>query len=302
MARAIVGKRPETSLQTRLIVNADDLGICPRVNDGIFLAHRRGIVTAASLMAVGRAFGHAVARCHQTPTLDIGVHLTLVAGTPLCGDDVPSLIDTAGRFPEGIGAFLARFVTGHVRLSEIRREWTAQIERILDHGLRVTHLDSHQHLHVLPGLCDIAIELADRYDIAFIRQPFEPIHMDRPVTPHAVSRMIGVFTLRAFHGWADFFQKTQHHRKPLCFIGFQDGGRLDSKRLTRILARLVPAGIYELMCHPGKKPDSRQIRRWGYHHEAELSALMDPAIRSRIAESDIALCGFSDVTALLSAG
>ena len=66
----------------RLIVNADDFGISERINEGIVLAHRLGIVTGTSLMAVGRAFEQAVKWCRAFPSLDVGVHLTLVAESP----------------------------------------------------------------------------------------------------------------------------------------------------------------------------------------------------------------------------
>jgi predicted glycoside hydrolase/deacetylase ChbG (UPF0249 family) len=94
----------------RLVVNADDFGISARINEGILLAHRAGIVTATSLMAVGRAFEQAVQCCRAVPALDVGVHLTLVAERPLlpCRS---SLTGDDGRFPASAAAFLRRWLT-----------------------------------------------------------------------------------------------------------------------------------------------------------------------------------------------
>ncbi len=150
----------------RLVVSADDFGISPRINEGIVRAHREGIVTSTSLMAVGRAFEHAVQCCRDTPTLDIGVHLTLIAEQPLLTSR-SSLTGNDGRFPESAGAFLRRWLTGSIRQADVQAEWSAQIERILAQGIRVTHLDSHQHVHCLPGLADLSQCLAKRYQHPF---------------------------------------------------------------------------------------------------------------------------------------
>ena len=282
------------SIPPRLIVNADDFGICPRVNEGIVLAHRTGILTAASLMAGGEAFGHAVSLCRNIPSLDIGIHLTLVGGRPLL-PDVPSLVDGADRFPIGIGPFLARFLKGGVLLPDVRREWSAQIERILANGLKPSHLDSHQHLHTLPRISDIALELAERYHIPVIRQPFEAVRLERPLTAHGVSRIAGSCLLRVFRICARACGGRTHGGKTIHFMGFFDGGRLDVNRLAALLKRLKPGGTYELMCHPGKAPRSPEIRAWWYRHEEELKALTAPSIRTLIAAQGIELCNFKEI-------
>src|ERR1700693_2292290 len=64
----------------QLIVNADDFGFTPDVNEGIVESHRRGILTATTLMANGAAFDDAVRLSRETPTLDIGCHLVLIGG------------------------------------------------------------------------------------------------------------------------------------------------------------------------------------------------------------------------------
>jgi hypothetical protein len=84
-------------------------------------------------------------------------------------------------------------------------------------------------------------------------------------------------------------------RRSLRFLGFQDGGRLDQLRLRRLLDRLRPGGVYELMCHPGFTPDEPDVKRWRYCHEKELQALTSPSIRSEIAARGIQLCNFKDL-------
>ena len=281
----------------RLIVNADDFGISTRINEGIIAAHRTGIVTSTSLMAVGSAFEQAVLSCSSVPTLDVGVHLTLVAEQPLL-PGTSSVAGDDGRFPDSAGAFLRRWLTGSIQLEDVQAEWSAQIERVLDHGIRVTHLDSHQHVHILPGLADLSLRLAAHYDIPFVRVPVENLQWDRWPGLHGINRMIGTTAL-----WTSWMlarltgtRITQH--QPPRFLGFQDGGRLDDRRLQRMLRALRPGQVYELMCHPGLRPDEPEVQRWDYHHEIELRTLTSPSIHSDITAEGIQLCSFAELANL----
>jgi predicted glycoside hydrolase/deacetylase ChbG (UPF0249 family) len=282
---------------TRLVVNADDFGISERINAGILQAHREGIVTATSLMAVGRAFEHAVHLSRTVPALDVGVHLALVAEAPLlrCNS---SLIGNNGRFPDSAGALAWRWLTGGIRKADVRAEWSAQIERILEHGIRVTHLDSHQHVHVLPGLYGLVLDLAARYDIAFVRVPVENLRTDGPPNLHGMARATGSTILRVLWMIGRRTGAGPAKRRSLRFLGFQDGGRLDQVRLRCLLDRLRPGGVYELMCHPGFTPDEPDVQSWAYRHEVELRALTSPSIRSEIAARGIRLCNFKDLMTL----
>jgi chitin disaccharide deacetylase len=279
----------------RLVVNADDFGISAPINEGIVLAHRAGIVTAASLMAVGRAFEQAVQSCRAVPALDVGVHLTLVAERPLLACR-SSLAGDDGRFPESAGAFLRLWLKGSIRRIDVQAEWSAQIERVLDHGIRVTHLDSHQHVHILPGLADLGLNLAARYNIPFVRVPVEDLRGSRWPSLHGMNRMFGAAALRASWALARLTGAKASTYRPLRFLGFQDGGRLDDLRLRRLLCSLRPGRAYELMCHPGLTPDDPDVKRWHYGHAKELQTLTNPSIRSEIAARGIQLCNFKDLT------
>lgn len=279
----------------RLIVNADDFGISKAVNTGIVKAHCNGIVTTASLMAVGRAFDHAVALCRAFPTLDVGVHLTLVAEKPLLKQN-SSLAGKDGYFPPDIPKLLKLLLNRRIQLPEIQAEWSAQIERILSCGIRVTHLDSHQHLHVLPGIAGLTSDLARRYHIPFVRIPMEDRWVARPITSHGLVRMAGAMALRAGCRIARLNQRRVSGFQSPRFLGFHEGGRLNPESLERILRALKPGRVYELMCHPGLPPEEPYIRRWNYGHRIELDALAGPSVQSLIIARNIRLCSFADLS------
>jgi predicted glycoside hydrolase/deacetylase ChbG (UPF0249 family) len=280
----------------RLIVNADDLGVSEAVNAGILRAHRGGIVTAASIMACGGAFDHAARLAAQHPELDIGVHLTLVAARPLLKRE-SSLTAAPGRFQPSAGAFFRRWAAGGIRREEAAAELAAQIERVRDAGLSPTHLDSHQHLHALPGLLGVVRDLARRHRIPFVRAPLERPVFDRPLGGRGLKRLAGALGLALSWKAAAIVDGGWDGCAAPLFVGFREGGRLTAERLRAVIGRLRPGRVYELMCHPGLEPPEPEIRRWGYRHVEELAALTSPAVRGELDRRGVRLCRFADLAA-----
>ncbi len=281
------------STPVRLIVHADDLGLTVPVNQGILEAHIRGLVTSTSLMPTGRAFGDAVVRTRETPTLDVGVHLTLVAEEPVARRNT-SLTAGTGRFPKGFAEFALMYMRGAFRLADIRAELTAQIDKVLDHGVPISHIDSHQHVHVLPGIREITMELAERYGVRFVRDPCEApaLYMFRDF--RSVQRIGGVLFLWSFRRFATRSVRGNGLKSPL-FLGFVHGGRLDADGLADILAATRPGGVYELMCHPGYSPPEPEYQAWNYRHEGEMRLLAAPELRKRLEAGGVMLCSFRDL-------
>ncbi|HEY6051995.1 MAG TPA: ChbG/HpnK family deacetylase, partial [Thermoanaerobaculia bacterium] len=122
-----------------LIVNADDYGLTPGVSAGILKAHRDGIVTSTSVLAVAPAFEESAPALRNAPEIGIGVHLAAVGEDPplLPSSRVASLVGDGGGFPSTWKAFLRR--AAKVRPSELAAEFAAQIERVRGAGLAVDH-------------------------------------------------------------------------------------------------------------------------------------------------------------------
>ena len=157
-----------------LVVNADDLGLTVGVNDGIFDAHDRGILTSASLFANAPATADAIRRARAQPSLGIGVHLTLVDGAPtLPPGRVPSLIAGRWTVPPSWKPFIVACLLRARLAVEVEQELTAQIERLRMRGMTLTHLDAHKHVHAYPPVFAIVARLADRFRIPVVRVPYE---------------------------------------------------------------------------------------------------------------------------------
>src|SRR5207249_9463227 len=129
-------------------------------------------VTDVNLLASGEAFDLAVSRLSAGGVKEAGVHLCLVGGEmPVAAKETVSTLLADGRFRSSWPAVAAAAAAGRIRLAEVEREWEAQIVRVANAGFRVTHLDGHQHLHLLPRLVPIVGALVRRFDIPFVRAP-----------------------------------------------------------------------------------------------------------------------------------
>ena len=274
-----------------LIVHADDFGLSRKVNEGIVLAHREGILTSTSLTACGAAFEPAIELAETTPSLDIGVHLTLVEEKPVLDPArIPSLVGSDGRFHSHASGFFKKYLTGRIHLREIRDELEGQMKKIFTQGIKVSHLDSHQHLHVLPGILRITADLAKAYGVPAIRLPRErlPWRMQLQGSP---SRLLQMRVLN-FFGWLG---KGLIELRADSFFGFLAGGELNKKNLRQILEVLPPKGACELMCHPGLEDRETAYRHWNYRWQEELDALIDPEIADFIREREIRLSSFREL-------
>jgi len=245
--------------RAQLIVTADDVGLDVGMTEGAIRAHREGIVTACSIVANGRAFDDAVARLRDVPSLQVGVHLALVEERSLTGL----------RMPRKYTTFVPLYLSRVLSIAAIERELRAQIERVLGTGLRVTHLNGHQHLHLLPRIFRVVARLAREYGVPYVR-----IVDDRGVTARSASMSI----LSALGRRARNPTFTNDHT-----IGVAIAGHLEN--VVPLLDHVM--GVTELVTHPGV--GVRRYAHWAYGWERETRALCAPGLRAEIERRGIEL-------------
>jgi chitin disaccharide deacetylase len=272
-------------VSARLIVTADDLGLHQNINQGVFRAHREGIVAAASIVANGEAFDDAVGRLRDTPALQAGVHLAFVEERPLSPlTKVDTLVDGTGAFHRNFRRFVVRYATGNIDRAQLAGELRRQIERVVAAGVRVTHLNSHQHLHMLPDLFDLTLDLASEYAVPYVRVVSDPLRL---VPSPRNAALAGVALL----GWQAKRKARNRVATNERTIGIAAAGR---GGFRTDLARI--RGLTELVVHPGVGSGHIAKRYdWGYCWDAELEALCDPLVRRSLADLEIELTRPSEV-------
>lgn len=288
-----------------LIVNADDLGWTDGVNRGIVEAFHHGIVTSASLLANGAAFAAAVDAARSAPGLGIGVHLNLSDGPPIADrKTVRSLLNGDGEFAGGPESLLLRRARRGLVLAEVENEWDAQIRRVRDAGITPTHLDGHKHVHMLPGLFEIALRLAKRHGIAAIRVSLEASSL-RVALASGTKRNAAVIMKQGVQARGLKLlardAREQAERAGIStadyFCGIAQTGELTREGVEQLLKSL-PDGTTELMCHPGYADAALQksATRLQNSRQTELKILTDTGIRNLVASLGIRLIDYGFVS------
>jgi predicted glycoside hydrolase/deacetylase ChbG (UPF0249 family) len=244
----------------QLIINADDLGLTPGCNAGIVRAISEGIVTDTTLMINTGYTQEAVTRLKQQGINRVGLHLNLTFGEPLMpAAEVPSLVDANGRFNRRISQ-----AAPGMRPAEVKREFSAQVEKFMATGLGLTHLDSHHHAHTYPAAIDAAISLAQQLGVP-LRQAGEAVRQKIRDAGIAATDYISL----------DFYEQG-----------------VSTNTLKEIIRR-HRQGTLEIMCHPAE-PDSLlyEISSYNSWREKELAILVSREMREFIQENGVQLVGF----------
>lgn len=229
-------------------MNADDFGLSPGINRGVMESVRRGYVSSVSLCVSGRALDEALALIKENPQLDVGLHIVLVGERPVARPgEIKSLLDNAGNFHKDALVFFRRYLLHRINAQEIEREINAQFQKARAAGINITHVDSHQHLHMLPGIMEITIRMCRRYNVPFIRTCF------CPPARHWRSAGKGKIFVQLGLNMLSVLARGKILARGLHSVDFSSGalhsGALNEGLFSAFLSSLKN-GVTEIICHP----------------------------------------------------
>jgi chitin disaccharide deacetylase len=285
----------------RLIINADDFGFTSGVNRAIVEAHTRGVVTSSTLMANGTAFPEAIEFARTLPNLSVGCHIVLIDGRPVTPANKVSSLTEGQVFRDGVKSFAARALAGRIHADEVAREAAAQIRKIQAEGIAVSHLDTHKHTHVFPGILRPLLRAAKDCGVSALRNPFgprRPFRSDQLLSrPGLWTRYAEVQVLRRFAGKFREAIKSEGFSTPDGTLGIEVTGTLD-ETLFEAIASTVPDGTWEFVCHPGYndadlKAANTRLRE---SRETELKVLTLPSAREILLRNRIELISYHDLS------
>lgn len=246
----------------QLIVNADDFALTKGISDGIIKAHQNGIVTSTSIMANSPHFEEGVSLLKTVPSIGVGVHLNLSWGKPvLPHTSVTSLVDNNGIFYRK-----PHLLPSTINIDEMKKELETQINKTTDSGIKISHLDSHHHLHTTrPEFFQLFMELASLYKLP----------------------------LRTLENTKRKLLHNCNVPTPDNFIGSFFGHQHISEEFLYSIITSIHAGISELMCHPGI-PDEFLVNESSYIEERqmELDLLTKPIVKEWLKNNDIQLVSY----------
>jgi hopanoid biosynthesis associated protein HpnK len=273
----------------QLIITSDDFGLSKGVNKAVEKAWQEGLLTCASIMPGGAAFEDAVAIARRNPGLQVGLHLTLVQGRSVLPQaQIPDLVDEAGCFSDNPVATGMRYFFNKGLYKQLLREIEAQIQRVIDSGIPLSHLDGHLNIHLHPTVFGFLADLMPRYGITSFRLSRERlVHNLRFDQQRRLGKAVERVIFGALAGHARPYLDRLGIRYAGEVKGVLNSGRMTEEYLLNILDGLNE-GLTELYFHPGMLPDAEISRRMpDYRHEEELAAIVSPAVRQRLTDLEI---------------
>ena len=279
----------------RVIFHGDDFGLTSGINKSIHNCFQHGLLTSTSLLVCGEAAEEAIALAKENPDLDVGIHLALCDESPvLPPEHLPSIIPKGFTFPTR-EQILRAVLSRKINYREVEAEWDAQIRKVLNAGIAISHMDGHQFIHLFPGLFPLCVKVAVRYQIPYIRASiFDLITLDI-----GYKRPFQWIWLRL---WSKFFaiRRLPSHISSVPSIGFlRAGGRMDRDTILKALDRLKPKGscsVVEVTLHPGTGDPhtSHKYTHWCYDWKNDEDLLLDKSLKEALDLRGIALTSFGE--------
>ena len=212
------------------------------------------------------------------------------------------MLNSEGEFEGGPDGLLLKIATRGLAMREVEKEWEAQIGKIRAAGIEPTHLDGHKHVHMLPGLFEIALRLAKRHGIGAVRVSHEASNLRVALSTGELRASVVLKQGVQARGLKLLARdaREQAERAGISaadyFCGIAQTGELTKEGVTRLL-RSLPEGTIELMCHPGYADEAlrKTATRLQESREKEVEILTDTKIRNLVASQGIRLIDYGFV-------
>jgi chitin disaccharide deacetylase len=269
----------------RLIVNADDFGRSPSINEAVIRAHREGILTTASLMVNELSCDAAVSLARENSKLGVGLHLALLCGrSALPKARIPGLVNAHGEFTNSpVGAGFSYFFRAGLR-AQLEAEIAAQFERFRATGLKLDHVNGHLHMHLHPVVFGILMGRAKEWGIRHVRLTRDPFWLNARLERGAwFYRASHAVIYRLLSARSRSSLRRQGIRFTPWVFGLLQNARMDERYVSKLLP-VLPAGDSELYSHPSLDE---------FRHEFE--ALVSPAVKQLVAGQHIELIRYQDL-------
>jgi predicted glycoside hydrolase/deacetylase ChbG (UPF0249 family) len=182
--------------------------------------------------------------------------------------------------------FLKKYFTGKIKLHDLEEELDLQFKKFKIHFEEIPFVNGTQHLHILPGVIDVVLKLAEKYKVKAIRLP----SIERPSILYFNKRFPVMIPFQVLGSLAKQKAKQKNIKFPDAVLGMPYSGKIDNKLFSRMLSNL-PAESNEIVMHPGFT--SHLLRKnlpWAYsdfNWELEKRTLTDPMHRDFIATNNI---------------
>lgn len=284
-----------------LIINADDFGLLPEINQGIIECFRAGSITSATLMVNTEGTANAVTLARECPELGIGFHFNLTQGRPVADlERIPTLVDKDGCF-HSRHEFEKKAVAGKIDQLHIEKEFVEQIKKIEKFDLNFTHIDSHHHIHLFPSVFKVLSNYAVQNRIP-LRIPWVAFNFVKPsLNIKALKSIVRKILLVAliFKNSTNRFSGLVTPQKFLSIYDYIPlPAKIQADHYLKFLGS-ASAGITEVMVHPAYVTNNlNEMFSEAHIREQELRVLSSFCFQDEAAKRGFQVVSYREVCCL----
>lgn len=259
-----------------ITVIADDLGLAPEISEGIAYCAENGLIDGAAFLVNAPGTEHALSLMPKLKGIEVGLHLGIVEGYSLTRRS--SLLDAHQYFPDrpclylNWKRFASDYVKGKIHLRELAEEFDAQMKFFTNHIGPIPFLNGTQHLHMLPGIFPIVLDLCQKYGVPKIRTSTVSFRE----TLYTRKKILGGFFMNSCGVNTDSQLKKRNIESMGKTYGISTSGNIGKEFIDFVVRESKTKNI-ELVMHPGRDcPELKNLIPENYANfnwEKELQSL-----------------------------
>jgi predicted glycoside hydrolase/deacetylase ChbG (UPF0249 family) len=279
-------------MNRQLIVTGDDYGLCAAVNDAIEECLDVGAMGATCVMTNMPSCGQAAGLRGKFPLSSIGLHWNLTQGKPVLSPaSVPSLVGEDGRFA---GSLRRRWWARQLNFAEMRAELVVQYERFQSLAGQPDFWNTHQNVHVFPGLFQFFVDLGNELNIPAMRSHERiTLPLRSSVSRYHLRHPAYWFKGQVIRLWS-MKARAKGMSMPdgrLYLPGYEAGQYALAAVLGRVNWRDV-SGAVELVIHPAKALDAQLFGSLMESRLREYEMFRQPGLAGKLERAGVRLVGF----------
>ena len=269
-----------------LIINADDFGMSREINEGVKQGIEAGIITSVSVMANMPYFDDAVQFLRKHPEVSVGLHFNITEGSPrLKPKEIGTLLREDNSYYHW-SSLVLKLLLNQCSMKEIMLVLVSQYKTLKKTGLKITHIDSHHHIHLYPTIFQGFIDFAHQEKVAALRsRRFRFLRLTESLRKGLIPKQYIILSVCLFNNF--FIKKSEDLYEVNSIYDVNWDTHLTEKKLLSIIKNLSP-GVTEIICHPAimnKNGNAKflQPRQHG------LDLLLNKSFMNEIRKNDIKL-------------
>ena len=279
----------------KLIINADDFGISHSANQAIVDCFKNGVLDSTTLM-VNMPNVPAAANLALSYKIPVGLHFNVTLGEPISDKNtVSSLLDKDGCFYSR-RKFILNYFKKKINIEHIKLEFKSQITRYFDLGLDLDHIDSHQHIHILPKVFDIVAHYCEENNTP-LRSAQQCFNRNLSLKKKIRAKILSFLVLKNHRKWQN--RVRMNGCLMSIFDNYNANTTINFSHYQELINHLPNDQITELMIHPVVKSNDateKSLTRISDISHQEYQILMSEQFLNLLENSDINRMLFSDIS------